>query len=126
MGPLGAGSVATYSADGRLIFTGDGHRVAMWDLTHPSEPIRVATLIGASAEIDQITVSADSGLLVATSSRSGADNPEISYAMWDLRALTTMVTDPLGYACGIVGHGLTREEWDNHAPDLAFTQTCDA
>ena len=47
----------------------------------------------------------------------------------DLAKLTTplprdAIDDPVAYACGLVGRGLTRAEWAKYAPGVGFRETC--
>ncbi|HEY9482175.1 MAG TPA: hypothetical protein VIR00_04385 [Micromonosporaceae bacterium] len=34
------------------------------------------------------------------------------------------IDDPVPYACGLVGRGLSRAEWPRYAPKVGFRETC--
>ena len=54
----------------------------------------------------------------------GASIAGTSVTVWDYTRLTELRADPAGYACAIVGRGLSADEWADSIPEYAYRPTC--
>ncbi|WP_354644123.1 hypothetical protein [Kitasatospora camelliae] len=108
-GPGGAVQALAFSADGRrLAAAGDDGAVLVWEV---ADGTRWAMLTGHTARVRALAFTADGSLL------SGAEDGRIVRWPLDPRA----AADGL---CRAAGRGLTRQEWAEHLPSVAYRQVC--
>ncbi|MCP2244508.1 nSTAND1 domain-containing NTPase [Lentzea aerocolonigenes] len=117
--PLSGGAVAqaAFAPRGRLLATSspDG-TVVLWDLTDSSTPRRLGPSLPARAR-GPLAFSPE-GTALATS------DVEDGVRLWNLRPLTSMLDKPLEVACGILGQGLSEQDWARWVPGLPYRETC--
>jgi WD40 repeat protein len=108
-------TAVAFSADGKTLATGDDdYRVRLWDLA--SHRMIGLPLRGNTSTIDDLTFSPD-GRSVFSSNHDG------TVRAWN-DLLWANADDARRRACGLVGTGLTHEEWRMYAPDLKFQRGC--
>ncbi|RYJ25401.1 High-affnity carbon uptake protein Hat/HatR [Streptomyces sp. L-9-10] len=111
-------SQVAFHPGGHLVATGNrAGQVALWDVSDPTLPVRVTTLTDTTAEIVDVRFSPDRRTVAVT-----LDSGAVEF--WNLGDLPAIVADAKGQACGIVGSGLSSEEWKRYAPGLPYERTC--
>jgi WD40 repeat protein/energy-coupling factor transporter ATP-binding protein EcfA2 len=102
-----------FSPDGYTLITGASDNTArLWDITDPRHPGPSTTLTGHTEKVYSVAFSPD-GHTVATAS---ADH---TARLWDTD--TTRVTKRI---CAIAYPRITRTEWSQYLPDLAYQPPC--
>ncbi|WP_188196101.1 WD40 repeat domain-containing protein [Nonomuraea sp. SYSU D8015] len=86
-------------------------------VTAPSAPRRIPAMGGPQDLYPPHLFTPDGRGLIAVSSGR-------HLALWDVRALDDMVTNPLERGCVLAGHGLRASEWEQYAPGVAYEPGC--
>lgn len=106
--PNSAGPVvaAAYDPNTPLLATGaaDGS-VTLWDATDPRQPIALQTVPGPSQGAAVVQFTPDGTGLIATDGYR-------TLSRWSVRIAVALARDPVQVACGLVGDGLTKAEWE--------------
>jgi WD40 repeat protein len=108
-----------FSRDGDLVAAvTDAGTVDVWDVAEATTPLRLTTITTAtSARITSAAFSPDAHRLML-----GGDDGNLTE--WSIEQLAGIARDPLGYACGITGRGLSPGEWRQLAPSVPYRSTC--
>jgi WD40 repeat protein len=111
-----------FSQDSRTLATGDASdTLTLWDVTTPTGPIRLATMYIRRGVAD-LQFRPDGRTLAVTKYDYDEEKPAVT--MWSYRKLNDLRADPARYACGVVGRGLTADEWRRFIPELPHRPTC--
>jgi WD40 repeat protein len=112
-GPTSYVYSVTFSPDGKTLAAGvtDG-TVWLWNLAVPGHPSLMATINGPNGHVYSVAFS-PSGRVVAAGSADG------TVRLWDTSAAAATVA-----VCAGAGQPLTRLEWANYVPGLAYRAPC--
>ncbi|MER7128068.1 WD40 repeat domain-containing protein [Streptosporangium saharense] len=91
----------------RLLLAGPGGSGALWDLSTPSRPARLATLNGHMREIESVALGTD-GHLALMAGSSGV-------SFWNLTGLDEIVADPKQASCDRYSAEMSKAEWARYA-----------
>ncbi|MEU5820525.1 helix-turn-helix domain-containing protein [Streptomyces sp. NPDC047803] len=113
IGPVGEiYELAFAPDDNRLAVSSIDHTVWLWDLNRPRDPDLLATLKASDAGLLTVAFAPD-GRTLAAAGRGD------TVRLWN--------TDPdtvARWLCGAVGDPITRAEWAQFVPDLAYDPPC--
>ncbi|MBB4917621.1 WD40 repeat domain-containing protein [Streptosporangium saharense] len=98
----------------RLLLAGPGGSGALWDLSTPSRPARLATLNGHMREVESVALRAD-GCLALMAGSSGV-------SFWDLADLDEIVADPKLVSCGRHDERISEAEWARYAGGVDWSE----
>ncbi|AZK93855.1 MULTISPECIES: WD40 repeat domain-containing protein [Streptomyces] len=102
-----------FGPDGRTLATaGDDRTARLWDVSDPSRPRELAVLTGHTDRLHHIAFSPD-GTTLASTSRDG------TALLWE--------TDPdraAARVCATAHPPITRREWSEHFPGVAYEPPC--
>ena len=107
------------SPDGELLATAsDDATVQLWDFSDHAQPAKIGPpLTGHQEAVTSVAFSPDGGTLASVSD-------DRTLRLRDLGELNTIRADPLERACAVTGRSLNRDDWDRHAPQLPYQDTC--
>ncbi|MEV4096827.1 WD40 repeat domain-containing protein [Streptosporangium saharense] len=91
----------------RLLLAGPGGSGALWDLSTPSRPTRLAALNGHMREVESVALRADGDLALMAGS-SGV-------YFWNLTGLDEIVADPKRESCHRYDAKISEAEWARYA-----------
>ena len=108
-----------FSPDGKTVAGGDVvGTVRLWDVaTHQQIGI---SLIGQGAEVDSMAFSPDGKTLASGSYDGTARLWNVATPSQNLAEVTNLVQD----LCALAGRSLTRAEWAQYVPNLAYQRVC--
>jgi WD40 repeat protein/transcriptional regulator with XRE-family HTH domain len=111
-GPAGPVTSVTFSLDGTTLASASpGHTVRLWDLA-TRHPIG-APLTGHTGRVTSVTFSPD-----GTTLASGSADQTVR--LWNIAYLVNVAP----YLCASAGRSLTRAEWAQYVPGLAYQRIC--
>jgi WD40 repeat protein len=112
-GPSGYVWGAAISPDGSTLAIGstDGS-VWLWDISHPAQPVLIATLTGPAGHVYSVAFSPD-GTQLAAASYDGTVH------LWD-----TSPASARAAICADLGQALTPAEWAAYAPGIPYKAPC--
>ncbi|MCY1143577.1 TIR domain-containing protein [Actinoplanes sp. Pm04-4] len=106
-----------FGPDSRLLATTtSAGQVRLWDLFDRADPRQLGDPRAVGGPSWFVTFSPDGSRLAA------GGGPAVY--IWDLTELRTLLSDPLASACGLVGTGWTRQEWNRYVSGVPFRDTC--
>ena len=111
-GPAGPGNSVAFSPDSSKILaagSADG-TVRLWDMATGRQ---ITALAGPAGPVDSVAFSPDGTTLAASS----ADH---AVRLWDVAYLG----NPIPRLCASAGRSLTRAEWAQYVPVLAYQKAC--
>jgi WD40 repeat protein len=108
---------ARLDPDGDLLAVGnlDG-TLDIWDIVQRTNPTLAFSAHPHADSIEAVAFSPDGNWFV-----TGAFDATVD--LWSAGRLGEIVPDPTALACRLAG-GLTKDEWNAHAPDTPYVQTC--
>ncbi len=112
-GPDNAALHAALSADGSIIAVATTAGTELWSIEREAPPVLLQTIAGPAEAVafsDTLDMLAVAG--------------EDAMTVWDVRALSRTVKDPLSTACQLGHSGLTRPEWNQYAPGVPYQPVC--
>ncbi|MEU8689941.1 TIR domain-containing protein [Streptomyces sp. NPDC048665] len=101
-----------------LAVAGADGTTRLWDVADPKLSVPVTALQTDPSAVNSVSFSPD-GQLMATASGEVA-------TVWALGELPSVVADPVGMACKLVGQGFSHQEWQHYAPGLPYQRLCPA
>ena len=116
-GPTGPVSSVAFSPDGAILAAGGANGVWLWGLPTPcnclTSPTSAVRLSGPAGAVSSVAFSPDGTTLAASS----ADH---AVRLWDVAYLG----NPIPRLCASAGRSLTRAEWAQYVPVLAYQKAC--